>query len=82
MRPAEFPDEAKAAAGFLRRRVVSVRRPLAWVALAQFAQAALMIPQYGLLAAALDRALFAGAGLDALWPLLAPVPALICCGPG
>jgi ATP-binding cassette subfamily C protein CydD len=77
VRPAESPDEAKAAAGFLRRRVVSVRRPLAWVALAQFAQAALMIPQYGLLAAALDRALFAGAGLDALWPLLAPVPALI-----
>jgi len=75
--PVESPDEAKVAAGFLRRRVVSVRRPLAWVALIQLAQAALMLPQYGLLATALDRALFAQAGLESLWPLLAPVPGLI-----
>jgi len=73
----DSPDEAKAAAGFLRRRIVSVRRPLAWVALLQFLQAGLMLPQYGLLAAALDRALFAGERIDTLWPLLAPVPGLI-----
>jgi ATP-binding cassette subfamily C protein CydD len=69
--------EAAAATGFLRRRVASVRRPLALATLAQMANAALMILQYSLLATAIDRAISAGADLAALWPWLGWVPPII-----
>ncbi|CCG40829.1 thiol reductant ABC exporter subunit CydD [Magnetospirillum molischianum] len=69
--------EAAAAAGFLRRRVASVRRPLALATLAQMANAALMILQYSLLATAIDRAVSGGADLAALWPWLGWVPPII-----
>lgn len=69
--------EAAAATGFLRRRVASVRRPLALATLAQMANAGLMILQYSLLATAIDRAVTEGAGLDRLWPWLAWVPPII-----
>lgn len=69
--------EAAAAAEFLRRRVASVRRPLALATLAQMANAALMILQYSLLATAIDRAVSAGAGLAALWPWLGWAPPII-----
>jgi len=69
--------EAAAAAGFLRRRVASVRRPLALATLAQMANAVLMILQYSLLATAIDRAVSGGAGLAALWPWLGWVPPII-----
>lgn len=69
--------EAAAATGFLRRRVASVRRPLALATLAQMANAALMILQYSLLATAIDRAISAGADLAALWPWLVWVPPIV-----
>jgi len=69
--------EAAAATGFLRRRVASVRRPLALATLAQMANAVLMILQYSLLATAIDQAVSAGADLAALWPWLGWVPPII-----
>jgi len=69
--------EAAAATGFLRRRVASVRRPLALATLAQMANAALMILQYSLLATAIDRAVSAGADLAQLWPWLVWVPPIV-----
>jgi len=69
--------EAAAATGFLRRRVASVRRPLALATLAQMANAALMILQYSLLATAIDRAVSGGADLATLWPWLGWVPPII-----
>lgn len=65
-------------ADFLKGNRRLARRPLDVAAVCAASGALLLIGQYMLLASVLDDVVFAGAGLDALWPRMHGLLALIC----
>jgi ATP-binding cassette subfamily C protein CydD len=58
---------------FLKARTRLSRGPLTWAGASSLANALLLIVQYRLLASVVSDVLFAGQGLDSVWPRLWPI---------
>jgi ATP-binding cassette subfamily C protein CydD len=71
-----MPDTNHATA-FLKARTPLARRSLAWASGFIAVNALLMIGQYRLLASVINDVVFAGQGMESVWPRLWPIPLII-----